>query len=54
VCARIAATGVLDTVREDARARVRAAKETLGSGPAWAGRRELLTMVADGVVERYA
>jgi geranylgeranyl pyrophosphate synthase len=54
VCARIAATGVLDTVREDARARVRAAKATLESGPADAGRRELLTMVADGVVERYA
>ena len=54
VCARIAATGVLEAVRENARARVEAAKAMLGTQPDEAQRRELLTMVADGVVERYA
>ena len=53
-CARIAATGVLDAVREDARRRVETAKAVLEAAPADARRRELLTMVADGVVERYA
>ncbi len=54
VCARIAATGVLDTVRADARGRVERAKQTLAAAPLDPQRRELLTMVADGVVERYA
>ncbi len=54
ICARIAATGVLEAVRQNARARVEAAKRVLGDEPAHAQRRELLTMVADGVVERYA
>jgi len=54
VCARIEATGALDEVRADARARVERAKDALAAAPLDAGRRELLTMVADGVVERYS
>ncbi|MDQ3571933.1 MAG: polyprenyl synthetase family protein [Actinomycetota bacterium] len=54
-CKRIAATGVLGEVRADARARVAEAKSVLatceGLDPA---QRELLALVADGVVERYA
>ncbi len=53
VCARIEATGVLDAVRADARARVERAKAIL-TPTVDARRRELLTMVADGVVERYS
>jgi geranylgeranyl pyrophosphate synthase len=53
-CARIAATGVLDRVRADARGRVDRAKQALGDASMDSQRRELLTMVADGVVERYA
>jgi geranylgeranyl pyrophosphate synthase len=53
-CARIAATGVLDAVRADARARVERAKSALAAAPLGDQRRELLTMVADGVVERYS
>jgi len=53
-CQRIAATGVLDAVRADARARVNRAKDVLGSAGIDERRRELLTMVADGVVERYS
>jgi geranylgeranyl pyrophosphate synthase len=53
-CDRIAATGVLEEVRADARARVDAAKAALGAAPLDAERRELLTLVADGVVERYS
>ncbi len=53
-CERIAATGVLDAVRADARRRVEAAKAMLEAAPPDGRRRELLTMVADGVVERYA
>ena len=54
-CERIAATGVLEAVRADARARVAAAKRALGRRAGdRASARELLTMVADGVVERYA
>ncbi len=53
-CERIAATGVLENVRADARARVERAKAALGAAPLDPQRRELLTMVADGVVERYA
>ncbi len=54
VCDRIAATGALEDVRADARARVGAAKASLGSTSLSDGQRELLEMVADGVVERYA
>ena len=52
-CARIEATGVLDAVRADARARVERAKAATAS-VIDDRRRELLTMVADGVVERYS
>ena len=54
VCDRIAASGALEEVRTDARARVAAAKAALGSARFDATQRELLAMVADGVVERYA
>ncbi len=54
VCARIEATGVLEAVRADARSRVERAKAVLGPAGIDARRRELLTMVADGVVERYS
>ena len=54
VCSRIAATGVLETVRADARARVEHAKSVLAPAGIDARRRQLLTMVADGVVERYS
>lgn len=54
-CARIAATGVLDEVRADARARVAEAKSVLvACADLDAGQRDLLALVADGVVERYA
>ena len=53
-CDGIAATGVLDEVRADARRRVAAAKSALAEAPLDAQRRELLAMVADGVVERYS
>jgi len=54
VCNRIAATGVLDEVRADARGRVEAAKGALAEAGLDSHRRELLALVADGVVERYA
>ncbi len=54
LCARIEATGALDLVREDARGRVERAKAALAEASLDAGRVELLTMVADGVVERYS
>jgi geranylgeranyl pyrophosphate synthase len=54
VCDRIVATGVLDEVRDDARARVGRAKDVLEQAKLEAARRELLALVADGVVERYA
>jgi geranylgeranyl pyrophosphate synthase len=53
-CDRIAATGVLDEVRAEARSRVEAAKAALAGSGLEPERRELLTLVADGVVERYA
>lgn len=54
-CGAIAATGVLDEVRADARARVEQAKDALSSCPDLdAAQRDLLSLVADGVVERYA
>jgi geranylgeranyl pyrophosphate synthase len=53
-CARIAATGALEEVRADARARVETAKRALDECGLDANRRELLTMVAEGVVERYS
>ena len=54
ICGRIEATGALEAVRADARARVERAKAALEQTPLDPGRRELLTMVADGVVERYS
>ena len=54
VCDRIAATGVLERVRADARDRVERAKRALDSISLDEQRRELLTLAADGVVERYA
>jgi geranylgeranyl pyrophosphate synthase len=54
VCERIVATGVLDEVRADARARVGRAKDVLERANLDPARRELLALVADGVVERYA
>jgi geranylgeranyl pyrophosphate synthase len=54
VCDRIAATGVLERVRADAGARVAAAKRELEQTGLDRDRRELLHLVADGVVERYA
>ncbi len=54
VCERIAATGVLERVRADARDRVAAAKGSLDAGGIEEPRRRLLRIVADGVVERYS
>jgi geranylgeranyl pyrophosphate synthase len=54
LCDRIAATGSLDRVRAEARGRVARAKELVAAAPVDAGQRELLAMVADGVVERYS
>jgi geranylgeranyl pyrophosphate synthase len=54
ICDRIAATGALDVVRADARARVDAAKLSLDDAGLDPQRHELLTLVADGVVERYS
>jgi geranylgeranyl pyrophosphate synthase len=53
-CDAIAATGALDEVRSDARERVAEAKR-LAVGSSLSGeQRELLGVVADGVVERYS
>jgi geranylgeranyl pyrophosphate synthase len=53
-CDRIAATGALDEVRAEARERVGSAKAALAASGLDADRRRLLTLVADGVVERYS
>ena len=54
LCERIAATGVLEQVRTRALEIVASAKRRL-EGPAFeAEQRELLELVADGVVERYS
>jgi geranylgeranyl pyrophosphate synthase len=54
VCDRIAATGVLDEVRAGAHRRVELAKRALERSGLEADRRQLLELVADGVVERYS
>ena len=54
VCERITATGALDQVRTSARQRVGAAKGALQDAAVGEDQRELLELVADGVVERYA
>ncbi len=54
LCDRIAATGALDRVRARALEMVAAAKQRLGQ-PAFAPeQRQLLELVADGVVQRYS
>jgi len=53
-CDRIAATGVLDQVRAEARERVERAKRALRTASLDDQRRELLELVANGVVERYS
>jgi geranylgeranyl pyrophosphate synthase len=53
-CERIAATGALERVRDDARARVEVAKRQISGAPLGAEQRRLLALVADGVVERYS
>jgi geranylgeranyl pyrophosphate synthase len=53
VCDRIAATGALEEVRADARKRVALAKRALAGAGVDSERRELLSLLADGVVERY-
>jgi geranylgeranyl pyrophosphate synthase len=54
VCDRIAATGVLDEVRDGARRRVELAKRALERSSLDPDHRQLLALVADGVVERYS
>jgi geranylgeranyl pyrophosphate synthase len=54
LCDRIAATGALDEVRERARAGIERAKENLRSDENSPQERELLGLIADGVVERYS
>jgi geranylgeranyl pyrophosphate synthase len=52
VCDRIAATGALETAREEALAMVQAAKADLPALPE--SQRRALELVADGVVDRYS
>ena len=54
LCDRIAATPALDEVRERAKEGIRRAKEILDAPDFTDEERELLGMIADGVVERYA
>ena len=54
LCDRIAATGVLDEVRARARAGIESAKGRLSSEAFSEEERNLLGLIADGVVERYS
>lgn len=54
VCDRIAATGVLDEVRDRAREGIDAAKKGIASDAFTPEERNLLGLIADGVVERYS
>ena len=54
VCDRIAATGALEEVRADARRAVETAKRRARGAVLDAEQRQLLELVADGVVERYS
>ena len=54
LCDRIAASGALDEVRERARLGIGRAKEILDSDELSDTERELLGLIADGVVERYS
>ncbi len=53
-CARIAATGTLEEVRAAARERIGGAKTALDEAPLDREQQRLLSLVADGVVERYS
>ena len=54
LCDRIVASGASEEVRELARTHVAEAKRALESAPIDPDRRNLLELVADGVVDRYA
>ena len=54
MCDRIAATGALDEVRERAKRGIKRAKRILESEDFSDEERQLLAMIADGVVERYS
>ena len=54
VCDRIAATGILDEVRAEARERVKVGKRALVGAPVEHAQRRLLMLMADGVVDRYS
>jgi geranylgeranyl pyrophosphate synthase len=54
LCDRIAGSGALDEVRTRAKEGIERAKRLLRSGEFTAEERELLGMIADGVVERYS
>jgi len=54
ICDRIVATGAPEAVREDAAERVATAKRRLATARLSGEERELLSLVADGVVERYS
>ena len=55
ICERIAATGVLEEVRDGARRRVELANRAREVRRALEpGRRQLLELVAEGIVERYS
>ena len=54
ICERVAATGALESAREQALAHVSEAKAALARIDLPRQRREALELVADGVVERYA
>ncbi len=54
LCDRIAATGALDRVRARALDLVAAAKRSLAAAPFEPEQRQLLNLVADGVVQRYS
>jgi geranylgeranyl pyrophosphate synthase len=53
LCDRVIATGALEEVRSRALAMVESAKRRLATGSFGEERRQLLGLVADGVVERY-
>jgi geranylgeranyl pyrophosphate synthase len=54
LCDRIAATGALDEVRDRARAGIARAKAELETDDFTPSERDLLGLIADGVVERYS
>jgi geranylgeranyl pyrophosphate synthase len=54
LCDRIAASGALEEVRKRAKQGIMRAKGILGAGHFSPEERELLGMIADGVVERYS